>query len=115
MYLSGPSYETKAEAHFLRQIGADAVGMSTVPEVVIGRHCGLKVLGLSLITNMVAMPTGRESVRHQVFGSQNSNTDSSMDTHEIKATHEEVLEMSKERAKDMQTLVRRIVELMKSS
>ncbi|MHB8618942.1 MAG: purine-nucleoside phosphorylase, partial [Chloroflexota bacterium] len=50
--VSGPSYETPAECRFLRTIGADAVGMSTVPEVVVARHQGLAVLGLSLITNV---------------------------------------------------------------
>ncbi len=48
---TGPTYETPAEIRFFRLIGADAVGMSTTPEVIVARHCGIKVFGMSVITN----------------------------------------------------------------
>jgi purine-nucleoside phosphorylase len=51
-YVAGPSYETPAELNFLRLAGGDAVGMSTVPSVIVARHAGMRVLGISTITNL---------------------------------------------------------------
>jgi purine-nucleoside phosphorylase len=67
--LSGPSFETPADVRFLRLIGADAVGMSTVPEVIVARHGGLRVLGVSGISNVaLAEPTpGKEASHEEVL------------------------------------------------
>uniref|UniRef100_UPI0037E978BA purine nucleoside phosphorylase 6 n=1 Tax=Semicossyphus pulcher TaxID=241346 RepID=UPI0037E978BA len=85
--LPGPTYETIAECKVLQMLGADAVGMSTVPEVVVARHCGLRVLGLSLITNKVV-------------------TD--YDSNE-RANHEEVLKTTKHRTEYLQRLVSHLI------
>lgn len=82
---TGPSYETPAEIRAFRTLGADAVGMSTVPEVIAASHCGLQVLAFSLITNMAA------GILDQPL------------------TEEEVIEIGNRRGSDLQRLITRIV------
>ena len=64
MALTGPNYETPAETKMVTMLGADAVGMSTVPEAMVANYCGIKVLGISCISNAAAGITG-EVLSHQ--------------------------------------------------
>ncbi len=65
MCLAGPSFESPADIRFLRLIGADAVGMSTVPEAIVARHGGLRVLGFSGISNALPLPGVKQETTHE--------------------------------------------------
>ena len=65
--VTGPSFETPAEIRFLRIIGADLVGMSTVPEMIAARHVGMEVLAISCVTNMAAGMTGEKITAEEVL------------------------------------------------
>lgn len=88
--LSGPTYETPADLRFLRLIGADAVGMSTVPEVIVARHMDMAVLGISGISNVAAV--GTEEVQ--------------------KTSHEEVLAAAKLLVPRLSTVIRGVLARM---
>ncbi len=85
--LAGPNFETPADVRFLRMIGADAVGMSTVPEVIVARHGGMRVLGISGISNVL---TGEDEPAAET-------------------THEEVLEAGRLLAPRLETIVRGVL------
>ncbi len=88
--LAGPSFETPADLRFLRAIGADAVGMSTVPEVTVARHGGMRVLGLSGISNVAAVEGAPPA----------------------KATHAEVLEAGQVLAPRMEAILRGVLRAL---
>jgi purine-nucleoside phosphorylase len=87
MCLAGPSFETPADIRFLRAAGVDAVGMSTVPEAIVARHAGMRVLGFSGISNAAIDDPDTEAV----------------------TTHEEVLEAGKVIVPKLQTLIRGVL------
>ena len=83
--MSGPSYETPAEIRMLKTLGADVVGMSTVPEAIVARHAGIEVMAVALVSNSAAGISGAP------------------------ITHEEVLEAGKRAGPQLAQLIERVV------
>jgi len=106
--LTASSYETRAECRLLRSLGADLVGMSTAPEVIVARHCGIRVLALSLVTNNAVLDAGPRGDDPLIDGA--TSEDLSRLIEEGKADHEEVLEEGQLAALDFQVLVGQIVQ-----
>lgn len=106
-FVAGPTYETRAECRMLRTLGADVVGMSTVPEIVVARHAGLRVLAFSLVTNVSVLEAGPRGDDPEIQGL--NVTELAEHLSKGKANHEEVLEAGREAAKDMQALVKEIL------
>ncbi|GAA6043572.1 hypothetical protein JCM8097_005259 [Rhodosporidiobolus ruineniae] len=116
-WVAGPTYETRAEQRFLRAAGADVVGMSTVPEVIAARHAGLRVLVLSLVTNIVVnhpYEYAEKAVEAELAGQGQEGAAREkrreVEKKEEVANHQEVLDVSARRADDIRALVERIVE-----
>ena len=107
-FVGGPSFETRAECRVLRSLGADLVGMSTVPEVVVARHAGLRVLALSLVTNIAVLEAGPRGDDPLLEGASSDDLKTIMQ--KGRANHEEVVQEGQQAALDMQVLVMQVVK-----
>ncbi|KAH9823335.1 nucleoside phosphorylase domain-containing protein [Melampsora americana] len=112
-WVAGPTYETRAEGRFIRSTGADVVGMSTVPEVIAARHVNLRVLTLSLVTNVVIdtpYKSAEEFVENQI-NSSSKESDPKLEPvwKEETANHDEVLEIGELKSIDILKIVKYVV------
>lgn len=109
-YVSGPTYETPAEGRFLRNNGADVVGMSTIPEVIVAREEDMEVCVLSLVTNFVVIPSGYRSIREEVEAELAGKPLAAVK--DAVVTHEEVLEVGKRKAELMRELIETVIPMI---
>ncbi|KAE9374883.1 purine nucleoside phosphorylase I, inosine and guanosine-specific [Stipitochalara longipes BDJ] len=108
-FVGGPNYETRAECRMLSTLGADLVGMSTVPEIIVARHSGVRVLAMSLVTNVVVMDPGPRG--DAILLAESNEAELSDMLKEGKADHEDVLEASRNAAQEIKNLIVKIVEV----
>ncbi|KAI0783277.1 hypothetical protein C8Q75DRAFT_737045 [Abortiporus biennis] len=109
-WVSGPTYETPAEGRFLRSVGCDVVGMSTIPEVVAAREEGMEVMVLSLVTNPVIIPDKYRSIKEEVKAELAGKPIERPALQTV--SHDEVLIVGRQKADVMKDLVARIIELI---
>lgn len=107
-FVAGPSYETRAECRMLNMLGADVVGMSTVPEIMVARHSNIRVLAFSLVTNKAVLESGPSGDDTEIQGMSEAELEEYLSRG--RANHEEVLEAGRSAAADMQAMVKAIVE-----
>jgi purine-nucleoside phosphorylase len=107
-FVAGPSYETRAECRMLNMLGADVVGMSTVPEIMVARHSDIRVLAFSLVTNKAVLESGPSGDDPEIQGMSEAELEEYLSRG--RANHEEVLEAGRSAAADMQAMVKAIVD-----
>ena len=104
--VSGPNYETPSDSIFLKTVGADAVGMSTVPEVIVAQHAGIRVLGKQIyMSGIIMLVLGFSLITNLAI--------LEIDSTKPPPNHDEVKETAGKRSEDLQKLVKEVVVKMK--